>query len=50
MSRIYKSIKNTNPDAKLASFKWHIIFGIILPLYPLNVVSVAMLQQDLNRA
>lgn len=50
MSKIYKSIKSTNPDAKLTGFKWHIIFGIILPLYPLNVVSVAMLQQDLNRA
>jgi hypothetical protein len=50
MSKIYKSIKSTNPDAKLTGFKWHIIFGIILPLYPVNVVSVAMLQQDLNRA
>lgn len=50
ISRIYKSIKNNNPDAKLSSFKWHIIFGIILPIYPVNVVSIAMLQQDLNRA
>ncbi len=49
LSRIYKALKTNNPDAKLSSFKWHLIFGIILPILPVNVVSIAMLQQDLNK-
>ncbi len=50
--RIYKSCINKEAvkrEVKTSKLALHIIFSILLPLLPLNVVSLALLQKDLNK-
>ncbi len=50
--RIYKNhinVKAKEQGIKTTSPVLHIIFGILLPILPLNIVSLALLQKDINK-
>lgn len=50
--RIYKKqIKENAEKQGIKTVKpvWYIVFGILLPILPLNIVSLALLQNDLNK-
>jgi uncharacterized membrane protein len=50
--RIYnKQIKENAKKQGVKATKpvWYIVFGILLPILPLNIVSLALLQNDLNK-
>lgn len=50
--RIYKNVivpKASEQGIKTTGMVAHIICGILLPIYPVNVVSLALLQKDLNK-
>lgn len=50
--RLYKNCINDEAakrEIKTSRLALHIIFSIIIPLLPLNIVSLALLQKDLNK-
>jgi hypothetical protein len=51
LMKMYRVIREESEKlgVKSTSIKAHVILGIIFPILPVNVVSLALLQKDLNR-